>query len=55
MRLRVTQQKGNVHSELVAALGWNVDELYSCSDDQSIHRWNMEGRPDGKVRARPNS
>lgn len=49
-RLKVSQPKGNVHTELVSALGWNVsNELYSCSDDQSIHKWNMEGRPDGKV------
>ncbi|PNH11834.1 Intraflagellar transport protein 80 [Tetrabaena socialis] len=50
MRLKVKQGSAQVHSELTAALGWNVwNELYSCSDDQTIHKWNMLGEPEQKV------
>ena len=30
--------------------GWNVwGELFSCSDDQTIHKWNPLGEPEGKA------
>ena len=50
MRLEV-KRCGNVHSELVAAVGWNAEnELYSCGDDKQIARWNVNGDAGGKVR-----
>ena len=50
MRLEV-KRCGNVHSELVAAVGWNAEnELYSCGDDKQIARWNANGDAGGKVR-----
>lgn len=49
MRLTV-KQSAPVHTELTGALGWNVwNELFSCSDDQTIHKWNMLGEPEQKV------
>ncbi|XP_053567774.1 intraflagellar transport protein 80 homolog [Bombina bombina] len=31
-----------VHKELVSCLGWtSADELYSCSDDHQIMKWNL--------------
>jgi hypothetical protein len=51
MRLKVKRSQVQVHSELAAAVGWNVwNELYSASDDQTIHKWNMLGEPEQKVR-----
>ena len=39
-----------VHTELAGACGWSVwNELFSCSDDQTIHKWNLGGEPEGKV------
>ena len=30
--------------------GWNVwNELFTCSDDQTIQKWNPLGEPEGKV------
>lgn len=50
MRLTVKQSSATVHTELTGALGWNVwNELFSCSDDQTIHKWNMLGEPEQKV------
>lgn len=50
MRLKVKQGSAQVHPELTGAVGWNVwNELYSCSDDQTIHKWNMLGEPEQKV------
>lgn len=48
MRLKFTLQppSATTHTELVAALGWSAENtLYSCSDDQSIRAWNMDGEP----------
>jgi intraflagellar transport protein 80 len=48
MRLKMVMQppSTNTHSELVAALGWNSsNELITCSDDQTIRVWNMDGEP----------
>ena len=52
MRLKVTQSaQQKVHTDLAGALGWNVwGELFSCADDQTIHKWNTLGEPEGKVR-----
>ncbi|GBG65480.1 hypothetical protein CBR_g51075 [Chara braunii] len=36
--------------QLVAAVGWNSsNELYSCSDDRTVHKWNMNGEAMGKA------
>lgn len=41
----------NIHSEMVTAVAWTPEsELYSFSDDSTIHRWDGEGNPSGKVR-----
>lgn len=53
MRLKLTVPKNSPHKELVGAVGWNVwNELFSCSDDHTVQRWNMHGDLDGKVRLR---
>lgn len=50
MRLKTKQASTPAHTELVGACGWSVwNELYSCSDDQTIHKWNLVGEPEGKV------
>ena len=55
MKLKVQQTSGisnNVHKELVSAVGWNAfNELYSCSDDKTVCRWDMHGDAGGKVGA----
>lgn len=34
------------HKDIVTCLGWNPsNELYTCSDDKTIWKWNMEGEP----------
>lgn len=39
-----------VFERLSPVSGWNVwGELFSCSDDQTIHKWNPLGEPEGKV------
>ncbi|XP_072557690.1 intraflagellar transport protein 80 homolog isoform X1 [Paramormyrops kingsleyae] len=33
---------GHIHRELVSCVGWTTaDELYSCSEDHQIFRWNL--------------
>lgn len=42
-----------VHKEMVTAVAWTPDnELYSMSDDNTIHRWDGSGDPAGKVSGR---
>ncbi len=51
MRLKVKTSNSSVHTELVGAVGWNVwGECFSCSDDQTIHKWNTMGETEGKAR-----
>lgn len=39
-----------VHKEMVTAVAWTPDnELYSMSDDSTIHRWDGSGDSAGKV------
>jgi intraflagellar transport protein 80 len=41
-----------VHKEMVAAIAWTPEnELYSISDDKTVHRWDMAGEPIGRVTA----
>ena len=48
MRLEV-KQSGNVHRELVAAVGWNSkNELFSCGDDKQVVRWDAGGMRGGR-------
>ena len=52
MRLKVKQQAAApaVHTELAPTCGWSVwNELVSCSDDQTMHKWNLQGDSEGKV------
>lgn len=40
-----------IHTDIVTAVAWTPEnELYSLSDDCSIHRWDGDGNPSGKVR-----
>jgi intraflagellar transport protein 80 len=49
MRLDISC-KGNIHSELTACVGWGPsNELFSFSDDRTIHKWSASGDPVGKV------
>ncbi|XP_018588159.2 intraflagellar transport protein 80 homolog isoform X1 [Scleropages formosus] len=42
MRLKTSLQKEPKHKELVCCVGWTTaDELYSCSDDHQIFKWNL--------------
>jgi len=50
MKLKTKQAGAPVHAELSPACGWSIwGELFSCSDDQTIHKWDLEGKPEGKV------
>eukprot|EP00227_Mantoniella_beaufortii_P020105 CAMPEP_0197575096 /NCGR_PEP_ID=MMETSP1326-20131121/609_1 /TAXON_ID=1155430 /ORGANISM="Genus nov. species nov., Strain RCC2288" /LENGTH=759 /DNA_ID=CAMNT_0043137801 /DNA_START=154 /DNA_END=2433 /DNA_ORIENTATION=+ len=50
MKLKIQKQGSAIHSDLVSAVGWNVfNELYSCSDDKTVCRWDMSGDAGGKV------
>mmetsp|Transcript_45447 Transcript_45447/g.72922 ORF Transcript_45447/g.72922 Transcript_45447/m.72922 type:complete len:761 (-) Transcript_45447:178-2460(-) len=51
MKLKIEKLKAShPHQELVSAVGWNAfNELYSCSDDQTVCRWDMNGDAGGKV------
>lgn len=43
-----------IHTDIVTAVAWTPEnELYSLSDDCSIHRWDGDGNPSGKVRPTP--
>lgn len=49
MKLKLKCCSG-VHKEMVTAVAWTPDnELYSMSDDNTIHRWDGSGDPAGKV------
>ncbi|XP_030350764.1 intraflagellar transport protein 80 homolog isoform X2 [Strigops habroptila] len=42
MRLKISLLKEPKHKELVSCVGWTTaDELYSCSDDHQIMKWNL--------------
>uniref|UniRef100_A0A8D0HV40 Intraflagellar transport protein 80 homolog n=1 Tax=Sphenodon punctatus TaxID=8508 RepID=A0A8D0HV40_SPHPU len=42
MRLKTSLLKEPKHKELVSCVGWTTaDELYSCSDDHQIIKWNL--------------
>ncbi|XP_062833582.1 intraflagellar transport protein 80 homolog isoform X2 [Anolis carolinensis] len=42
MRLKISLLKEPKHKELVSCVGWTTaDELYSCSDDHQIIKWNL--------------
>ncbi|OMJ95505.1 hypothetical protein SteCoe_1102 [Stentor coeruleus] len=44
MRLKIKQQEKRKHSEMVTAVGWtSSNQLYSCSDDNSVYVWDMNG------------
>jgi len=50
MKLQVTQQGNNHHSDLVTAACWTPsNELYTCSDDKKICKWSMDGELIGEV------
>ncbi|XP_029964849.1 intraflagellar transport protein 80 homolog [Salarias fasciatus] len=42
MRLKTSLLKEPKHKELVSCVGWTTaDELYSCSEDHQVLRWNL--------------
>ncbi|XP_064159238.1 intraflagellar transport protein 80 homolog [Anguilla rostrata] len=42
MRLKTSLLKEPKHKELVSSVGWTTpDELFSCSEDHQIFRWNL--------------
>nr|XP_034988331.1 intraflagellar transport protein 80 homolog isoform X3 [Zootoca vivipara] len=42
MRLKTSLLKEPKHKELVSCVGWTTaDDLYSCSDDHQIMKWNL--------------
>lgn len=50
MRLKVSQSDKAAHTDVCTALGWSVlNELYTCSDDQTIQKWSLSGEHEGKV------
>lgn len=50
MKLKVTQQPVNLHKDMVTAVCWTpTNELYTCSDDKTVMRWNLQGESMGKV------
>ncbi len=50
MRLKTKQLERNRHTDLVTAVGWTAaNELYSCSDDNTVLQWDMNGEPLAKV------
>jgi hypothetical protein len=52
MRLKLYQPAAKAHTEIAAAVGWNASsELYSCSDDHTVCKWNSRGDLEGKVGA----
>ncbi|KAK9814722.1 hypothetical protein WJX72_010508 [[Myrmecia] bisecta] len=50
MRLQLTQPRVQVHKELASAVGWSIsNELFSTSDDHTIHSWKASGEHSGQV------
>jgi intraflagellar transport protein 80 len=53
MRLKVVKEEQPKHSSIVTAVGWVKSgkqyELFSCSDDQAVWKWHVEGSPISKV------
>eukprot|EP00899_Mesostigma_viride_P006413 jgi/Mesvir1/15773/Mv03342-RA.1 len=50
MRLKITKPTSSNHKDLVAAVGWSAsNELFSCGDEKSIQKWDMEGQPLGEL------
>nr|XP_019943476.1 PREDICTED: intraflagellar transport protein 80 homolog isoform X2 [Paralichthys olivaceus] len=42
MRLKTSLLKESKHKELVSCVGWTTaDELYSCSEDHQLLKWNL--------------
>ncbi|XP_008424046.1 intraflagellar transport protein 80 homolog [Poecilia reticulata] len=50
MRLKTSLLKEPKHKELVSCVGWTTaDELYSCSEDHQILKWNLLTNETGLV------
>ena len=49
MRLKLAPPRTQ-HSDMVTALCWTpFNEMYSCSDDGTISKWDLDGEHQGKV------
>eukprot|EP01013_Petalomonas_cantuscygni_P036802 TRINITY_DN674_c1_g1_i1.p2 TRINITY_DN674_c1_g1~~TRINITY_DN674_c1_g1_i1.p2 ORF type:complete len:830 (+),score=183.64 TRINITY_DN674_c1_g1_i1:144-2633(+) len=50
MRFNIAQSVQKVHKDLVISAGWSRgNELFTASDDGTIHRWSVNGEPMGQV------
>lgn len=50
MRFQHSQLPTNHHTELVSACCWTPEnDAITCSDDNTIVRWRMDGEVSGKV------
>mmetsp|Transcript_35722 Transcript_35722/g.63833 ORF Transcript_35722/g.63833 Transcript_35722/m.63833 type:complete len:770 (-) Transcript_35722:267-2576(-) len=50
MRVNTTQSASPQHTDTCTAVGWSYSgELFSCADDSTIWKWNMNGEPIAKV------
>eukprot|EP00026_Physarum_polycephalum_P003964 Phypoly_transcript_03981.p1 GENE.Phypoly_transcript_03981~~Phypoly_transcript_03981.p1 ORF type:complete len:761 (+),score=98.06 Phypoly_transcript_03981:1-2283(+) len=50
MRLKFSQHPNNIHTEIVTAVGWGpMNELFSCSDDKNIWKWDKSTEPVAKA------
>lgn len=50
MKLQLVQTSKRIHKGLVSSVGWSpANELYSCADDKTIHKWGTLGEHEGEV------
>ena len=50
MRLKLKREERKIHQDICAAVCWNAEnELYSVSDDMTMHTWDINGNNVGKA------
>lgn len=50
MRFKIKKLDRSKHTDIVSCIGWtNTGELFSVSDDMTMHKWDINGEPDSKV------
>jgi len=56
IRLEVKTRDQPTHSPVVSGISWTSNgELYSTSDDKTVHRWAGTGDPQGRICQLPSS
>lgn len=56
MRLKLKREERKIHEDICTSVSWNSEnELYSVSDDMSVHTWDIEGNNKGKAMEVDNS